>query len=101
MPIFRMLKAYLLVITLFASWNATLVPAAAQGYRSLSCGELWERRNAIFARNGYCFKTERAIRVFGNSNCRFEVEGDVPMSRGERRDVDEIRAAEREKGCSN
>ena len=37
-------------------------PAAAQGR---SCQDLWYERNEIYARNGYCFRTERARRVFG------------------------------------
>ena len=35
-------------------------PASAQ-----SCGELWYRRNAIFAEAGYCFQTARARSAFG------------------------------------
>ncbi len=101
MPISRPLKASALALTVFAAVNAPIQPAAAQGYSSMSCGELWQRRNEIFARNGYCFKTDRAIRAFGNANCRFEVEADVPMSRGERHDVEDICAVERRKGCSN
>jgi len=39
--------------------------ASAQGYQYMSCGELWYERNAIYARQGYCFKTQRARRTFG------------------------------------
>jgi len=37
-------------------------PAMAQGG---ACYDLWYQRNEIYARNGYCFRTERARRVFG------------------------------------
>jgi len=72
---------------------------AAAGDDYESCGDLWYRRNAIFARNGYCFKTDRGIRVFGNHGCRFYAEGDVPLSRSERAEVEYIRALERRRGC--
>ncbi len=35
----------------------------------LSCHKLWIARNEIFHRNGYCFKSEKGIRYFDNSNC--------------------------------
>ena|SRR5258706_11871097 len=94
------LKFCSLALIMFASW-AMMLPATAQNYRSMSCGDLWHQRNAIYARNGFCFRTDRAIRVFGNENCRFDVEADVPMSSSERLDLDEIKAAERRKGCHN
>ncbi len=81
--------------------DGALSNAAAQDeLSSMSCGDLWYRRNEIFARNGYCFKTDRAIRTFGNQGCRFYVEADVPMSRAEREEVEIIRAIERRKGCA-
>ncbi len=109
MTMSRALKVSLLILPLFA-WGATLQPAAAQDVSvteeggtgdtgSNSCGDLWYRRNAIYFRNGYCFKTARAIRTFGNENCRYYVEGDVPMSRAERQEVLSIREMEREMGC--
>ena len=39
--------------------------AAAQDASAMSCGELWYARNAIYAEAGYCFRTGRAISVFG------------------------------------
>ena len=100
MFIFRALGALSLIAGLGAAFDGTLSSAAAQeGLSSMSCGDLWYRRNEIFARNGYCFKTDRALRVFGNQGCRFYVEGDVPMSRAEREEVEIIRAIERRKGC--
>ncbi len=69
--------------------------AMAQSYRYMDCDELWYARNAIYADNGYCFQTARAIRAFG-SDC-FPPWGD--LSRSEQREVDLIRSWERRKGC--
>ncbi len=81
------------------SFTSLAPPARAQNYWGMSCGDLWYARNAIYARNGYCFKTERAISVFGNANCRFYNEGDVPMSAYERQQLQAIVSVERQKGC--
>ncbi|MBU1655790.1 MAG: YARHG domain-containing protein [Gammaproteobacteria bacterium] len=44
----------------------TAAPAVeAQPLSYLNCEELWYERNAIYARNGYCFKTARAQQAFG------------------------------------
>lgn len=37
---------------------------------SLSCDALWEARNEMFHRHGYCFETPRGIEVFGREGCR-------------------------------
>jgi hypothetical protein len=91
--------AILILAAVAATSLGAVSSAFAQDYWSMSCGDLWYARNAIYARNGYCFKTERAIRVFGNAGCRFEVEADVPMSRTEREEVETIRSVESRKGC--
>lgn len=36
---------------------------------SMSCAELWEERNAMFHRHGYCFQTDRGQRHFGLAGC--------------------------------
>ena len=68
----------------------------AQGYASLSCGQLWHERNAIFAQYGYCFKTPQAINAFGRA-C-FPPYGQLPAREQAR--VDNIIGWERRKGCS-
>jgi hypothetical protein len=72
-----------------------VAPARAEDPAYMSCGELWHARNRIYARNGYCFKTPRAIAVFG--------EGCFPpfgRLRGWEKDrVDEIQMWEARKGC--
>lgn len=70
--------------------------ATAQPLRYMSCGELWYARNAIYAQNGYCFQTTRAIRVFGPA-C-FPPYG--RLSSYEQRQVNDIIAWERRKGCN-
>ena len=74
--------------------------AAQAQYQSMSCGELWAERNSIFKANGYCFKTSRAISIFGNAGCRYDSEARVPLSRSERSQVNAIIAAERARGCN-
>lgn len=66
-------------------------PVLAQG----ACESLWHQRNSIYARNGYCFRTERARAVFG-PGC-FPPYGE--LSRGERRRVNQLQAEEDELGC--
>jgi hypothetical protein len=70
-------------------------PALAQDPAHMSCRQLWHARNAIYARNGYCFETARARAVFGRG-C-FPPYGEL---RGwERNRVGEIKMWERRKGC--
>ena len=72
------------------------LPATAQGYGSLSCGQLWYERNKVFAEYGYCFKTDQAINAFGRA-C-FPPYGRLPPHA--QSVVNEIIAWERRKGCS-
>ena len=66
----------------------------------LSCDALWLQRNAIFARNGYCFRGARGQRAFGNEGCRQGLSAaDIPLSAVERAEVDRLVAAERRQGC--
>lgn len=69
--------------------------AKAQDAADMSCGELWHERNAIYARNGYCFNSDRARSVFG--------EGCFPpygkLHGWEKGRVDRLQMWERRKGC--
>ena len=65
-----------------------------------SCSALWLERNQIYKDAGYCFKTARAIRTFGNAGCVYDFEGEVALSVQERRRVAEIVRTERYLGCS-
>jgi hypothetical protein len=73
----------------------TAGPAMPQGV----CEALWVERNEIYAENGLCFKTRRAIAFFGNAGCVYDDPEDVPLSGTERRRVAEIVRAERRNGC--
>ena len=75
-----------------------LAPGKAQAQISAySCDALWHERNTIYARNGYCFQTERAIEQFGRG-C-FPPFGRLSGREADR--VHEIQYWEREKGCPN
>ena len=67
---------------------------------SAGCDDLWSRRNAIFKAAGYCFRSQRGVRTFGNGGCQFDDEADVPLSARQREQVAQIRAAERLLACS-
>lgn len=70
-------------------------PAAAQDV----CTQLWVARNSIYKEYGYCFKTARAIRYFGNAGCQYDNERDLPISRADRARVNDIVRRERALGC--
>jgi hypothetical protein len=73
------------------------LPGAA--HAAFPCDELWAERNAVYKEAGYCFKTARAIRAFGNAGCRYDELADVPLSSRDRAKVAEIVAQERRNGC--
>jgi hypothetical protein len=59
------------------------------------CDTLWYLRNSIFARHGYRFTTPRGQQVFGTGG----TVDNPQLSAIEERNIDEIQAAERAKGC--
>jgi hypothetical protein len=77
----------------------TSLPASAQSWQNVTCAELWRERNLIYKDAGYCFKTARAIRTFGNAGCRHDAVEDVPLSANQRMEVTEMVRAERLKSC--
>ena len=64
-------------------------------YAGLSCQQLWYERNAIFARNGYCFSSPRAIAAFGKG-CKPPF-GELPSNL--KSVVQEIKQWEAYRGC--
>jgi hypothetical protein len=84
-------------IMMFAGTMSTGVisSAHAQNAAGMSCDALWYARNAIYARNGYCFKTDRGRAAFG-AGC-FPPYGAV--SGGEQNRVNELQYWERQRGC--
>jgi hypothetical protein len=65
-----------------------------------NCQELWVERNSYYKDGGYCFKTPRAIRYFGNAGCRYDDEGSVPLSQGTRNRIAVITRIEQSLGCN-
>ena len=70
-----------------------------QQLRQLSCENLWYARNVIYSENGYCFRTERALRYFDNSGCFVTNESRLRLNRFERNNISRIRQVERNRGC--
>lgn len=70
-----------------------------QQLRRMSCENLWYTRNTIYAENGYCFKTDRAIEMFGNRGCYVHNESRLRLNRYERANISLVRQTERRKGC--
>jgi hypothetical protein len=81
--------------------GAALVPLAASAtpVDALSCHELWVKRNWIYKKNGYCFKTAKARSYFGNAGCYIDDESDVSLSKSERKRVLSFRHWEEVNGC--
>ena len=84
----------LLAIALLAGGMAS--PASANPQ---ACADLWTARNEIYKAQGYCFRTERAIRAFGNAGCAYDNVEDVPLSTSQRRQIADIQRVERTHGC--
>ncbi|MFO7479133.1 MAG: YARHG domain-containing protein [Methyloceanibacter sp.] len=68
--------------------------------KKLGCQPLWEVRNWIYKENGYCFKTSKAIKAFGNAGCLYDDARLVPLNQFEKYNVNAIKKVERQKGCS-
>ena len=81
---------------LFASLVLALGTLAA---RADGCEEAWYQRNLIYKQAGYCFKTSRAIRAFGNAGCSYDSQSDVPLSANQRAAVAQFVAYERANAC--
>lgn len=87
-------------LALGAALLGTALLGAAPARAQYPCDELWAERNAVYKEAGYCFRTTRAIRAFGNAGCRFDDLADVPLSARDRAKVAEIQRQERASGCA-
>ena len=65
----------------------------------LGCEQLWTVRNGIYAARGYCFKTARGREAFGNAQCRYDDQSQVPLNDYERANIRLIQAIEKRRGC--
>ncbi|MDE0588576.1 YARHG domain-containing protein [Halocynthiibacter sp. C4] len=81
-----------------SNWVREIKSASVTAPRS--CDDLWFERNSIFAKYGYCFKSERGRQTFSNENCKQGVEaGNIMMPPRERELVESILAKEIAIGC--
>ena len=96
-----MLSAAIVFVPACALLVAALALPARAGddYEDRSCNSLWIERNSMFKQGGYCFQSARAIKTFGNENCQYDSESDVPLSDNQRDRLRDIRTAEKAKGC--
>lgn len=83
---------------LLASGTAAVRAGDVQG-DAYGCDELWTMRNEIFKSGGYCFKSPRAIKQFGNAGCQYDIEFDVPVSDRDRQTLSAIKKSERRQSC--
>lgn len=93
-----MLAGVVVASMVFASGTAQAGDDEGMGkvyYHEMSCAQLWYERNAIFARHGYCFKTQRGINAFGKG-CTPPY-GKIPGNL--KKVVKEIQGYERRNGC--
>jgi YARHG domain len=87
----------LLIAAAVLAAGAVAPVSAAQAQ---SCQDLWVERNSYYKEAGYCFKTSRAIRHFGNAGCQYDNEASLPLSRDVRGRIAEITRTERRLGCN-
>lgn len=78
--------------------NISAIAGDVQG-DAYGCNELWSLRNQIFKANGYCFKSPKAIKLFGNAGCKFDAETAVPLSDQDRQTLIAIKKSERRQSC--
>jgi YARHG domain len=64
-----------------------------------SCQVLWEVRNTIFKERGYCFRTAKAAKAFGNAGCLYDDVTRVPRNDFERANISAVKGLESSKGC--
>jgi YARHG domain-containing protein len=85
---------------MLAAIAATSLAITVSTAYAQSCYDLWVQRNSVYKVAGYCFKTPRAIRYFGNAGCTYDNEADVPLSPNQRRQIASITEMEGRLGCS-
>ena len=93
------LRSLIPLASLVAMASAPALAACPQGDVGgidMSCPGLWRERNRVYAEHGYCFQTERAIRVFGRG-C-FPPYGQ--LSGNDQCYVQAIQRIERDQGCA-
>ena len=89
------------ILAVLTAATVTSLPARAGDVQgdAYGCDELWTLRNQIFKANGYCFKSPRAIKQFGNAGCQFDAEADVPLSTQDRLTLRDIKRSAKRQSC--
>lgn len=64
-----------------------------------TCEDLWILRNSIWNDAGYCFKTPRAVKAFGNHACQYGDQSAVPLNDYQRTNAKTILAVEAARKC--
>ena len=92
------LRLALVGLVSYATVITMILPTNAYGgsYSSMSCYGLWYSKNKIFADNGYCFETRKAINAFGR-RCYYPY---GRLSGWQKDEVNNIKYWERQKGCN-
>ena len=90
------LLAAVIAVTALAATPASAGDIQGDAY---SCKELYVMRNDIYKSGGYCFKTAKAIKQFGNAGCQYDSLGDVPLSANQRAVIKDIKKSEARLGC--
>ena len=83
----------------FTALLPTTVSAGDVQGDAYDCGELYVMRNQIYRDAGYCFKTAKAIKQFGNAGCQYDDLGDVPLSSNQRSIIKDIKKSEKRQSC--
>ena len=76
--------------------NVYITPKELQ---AKTCEDLWILRNSIWNDAGYCFKTLRAVKAFGNHACRYGDQSAVPLNDYQRANAKTILAVEAARKC--
>ncbi|MGH1587709.1 YARHG domain-containing protein [Methylobacterium phyllosphaerae] len=79
--------------------SSALMLASVPYLSAQSCEEAYYQRNILYKNAGYCFKTPRAIQMFGNAGCRYDSVVEVPLSKQQRAAISEIQAFEQTHRC--
>ncbi len=73
----RSLTASAVAIVTMLSLSTTTL---AMGYSSISCEDLWERKQTVYKNNFYCLTEQDAITKFGNDECRFKTLSEIAFN---------------------
>jgi hypothetical protein len=86
-------------VSAFMFMTALSSARAGDGPEFWNCEALWQNRNQIYKDAGYCFRTARAIRAFGNAGCQYDNLNFVPLSAVQRREIADIQRYENRRNC--